>query len=48
MASSAVEELRVVDSDMDGATETLALQATGERGQIMLVWVASEPVHDDK
>lgn len=46
VASSTREKLGVVDSDMDGTTEAIPLQAFGEKGRIVLIGVAGELFHD--
>ena len=45
VTAPASKELRVVDSDMDGAAEAIAFQALGEFGRVVLVGVAGELFH---
>ena len=45
VASSTRKKLGVVDSDMDGTTEAIPLQAFGEKGRVVLIGVAGELFH---
>lgn len=48
VASSTREKVGVVNSDMDGTTKAIALQAFRERGHIVLIGIADEVLHDDE
>ena len=46
VASFTREKLGVVYSDMDGTAETIAQEAFGENGHIVLIGVAGKLFHD--